>query len=173
MKRSIEKKDTLVEDMFSGKQVSVFREGQAVDLVIGNGTTLGYKAVINDSAEGMLYKNEIFQTLRRGQHITGYIKKLRDDGKIDLCLQKPGPEKIDELSEKILAALKEHGGFIALTDKSPSQSIYSMFGMSKKTYKKAVGGLYKKRLILIGSDGIRLSSPDPSEVSGPAGKDPQ
>jgi predicted RNA-binding protein (virulence factor B family) len=79
------------------------------------------------------------------------------DGKVDLCLQKPGAEKVDDVSEKILYKLKAQGGFIALDDKSPPEDIYRLFGASKKTYKKAIGALYKKRLILIECDGIRLA----------------
>ncbi|MDA8084776.1 MAG: hypothetical protein M0024_14060 [Nitrospiraceae bacterium] len=135
----------------------VFEEGQKVKLVIGNKTELGYKAVINDTAEGMLYRNEVFQKLKKGDSVVGFIKKVREDGKIDLCLQWSGPEKVDEVSQKILDQLKGSDGFLPVTDKTPPHIIYSLFGVSKKTYKKAVGGLYKKRLILIGEDGIRLA----------------
>jgi len=141
---------------FPDKQPVEFQEGQSVELVIGDLTELGYKALINDSREGVLYKNEVFQTLRKGQRITGFIKKVRDDGKIDLCLQRPGHEKVDEVSEKIVDKLKAQGGFISVTDKSAPEIIYGLFGVSKKTFKKAIGALYKKRLILIESNGIRL-----------------
>ena len=141
---------------FPDKQPVEFHEGQSVELVIGDLTELGYKALINDSREGVLYKNEVFQTLRKGQRITGFIKKVRDDGKIDLCLQRPGHEKVDEVSEKIVDKLKAQGGFISVTDKSAPEIIYGLFGVSKKTFKKAIGALYKKRLILIESNGIRL-----------------
>lgn len=136
--------------------VDEFQEGQSVELVIGDRTEIGYKALINNSQEGMLYKNEVFQTLRKGQHIKGFIKKVREDGKIDLCLQKPGHEKVEEVSERIIDILKARGGFIYVTDKSAPETIYGMFGVSKKTFKKAIGALYKKRLILIESNGIRL-----------------
>jgi predicted RNA-binding protein (virulence factor B family) len=133
-----------------------FREGQGVELFICDRTELGYKAIINNSRRGVLYKNEVFQALKTGQHIAGFIKKVRDDGKIDLCLQKPGHEKIDGVSEKIIDELKAKGGFIPVTDKSPPEVISALFGISKKTYKKAVGALYKKRLVAIESDGITL-----------------
>lgn len=138
------------------KQPVEFQEGQSVELVIGDLTEIGYKALINNSREGMLYRNEVFQTLRKGQRITGFIKKVRDDGKIDLCLQKPGYEKVDEVSEKIVATLKARGGFISVTDKSAPEIIYGLFGVSKKTFKKAIGALYRRRLILIESNGIQL-----------------
>jgi predicted RNA-binding protein (virulence factor B family) len=142
---------------YPDKEQVEFREGQSVELLIRERTEIGYKAVINDSREGLLYRNEVFQTLRKGQHIEGFIKKLRDDGKVDLCLQKPGAEKIDDVSVKIIDALKARAGFLALDDKSPPEVIYRLFGTSKKTFKKAIGALYKKRLILLESSGIRLS----------------
>jgi uncharacterized protein len=138
------------------KKTSELQEGQSVELVIGEQTDLGYKAMINNSQWGMLYRNEVFQTLRKGQQITGFIKKVRDDGKIDLCLQKPGYEKVDEVSEKIINKLKRTGGFVSVTDDSPPELIYSLFGVSKKTYKKAIGSLYRKRLIVIENEGIKL-----------------
>ena len=143
-------------DKLPDKQPIGFQEGQSVELVIGDRSDLGYKAMINNSQRGMLYHNEVFQLLRKGQHIKGFIKKLRDDGKIDLCLQKPGHEKVDEVSEKIIDKLKESGGFVSITDKSPPEIIYSLFGVSKKTYKKAIGSLYKKRFIIIENEGIKL-----------------
>lgn len=133
-----------------------FKEGQSVELLIGDRTELGYKAIINNSREGLLYFNEIFQALRRGQHIPGFIKKVREDGKVDLCLQKPGAEKVEEVSGRIIDALEAQGGFIAVDDKSPPEVIYRLFGASKKTFKKAIGALYRQRRILIESDGIRL-----------------
>jgi predicted RNA-binding protein (virulence factor B family) len=138
------------------RQAGGFQEGQSVELVIGTRTDLGYNAMINNSQWGMLYQNEVFQPLGNGQHIQGFIKKVRDDGKIDLCLQKPGYEKVDEAAEKIIDKLRAAGGFLAVSDKSAPEIIYSLFGVSKKTYKKAIGALFKKRLILIESKGIKL-----------------
>jgi len=143
-------------DKLPDKKAIGFQEGQSVDLVIAEQTDLGYKARINNSQWGMLYRNEVFQPLRKGQQIKGFIKKVRDDGKIDLCLQKPGYEKVDELSEKIIDKLKATGGFVSVTDNSPPAVIYDMFGVSKKTYKKAIGSLYRKRLIIIENKGIKL-----------------
>ena len=143
-------------DKLPDKQPVGFQEGQRVELVIGDRTELGYKALINNSQWGMLYRTEVFQPLRRGQHIEGFIKKLRDDGKIDLSLQEPGYEKVDKVSEKIIDKLRAAGGFVSVTDKSPPEIIYGLFGVSKKTYKKAIGALYKKRLILIENKGIKL-----------------
>jgi predicted RNA-binding protein (virulence factor B family) len=143
-------------DVLSDAGTVEFREGQCVELLISSRTEIGYTAVINGSREGLLYRNEVFQNLRKGQCVPGFIKKVRDDGRIDLCLQRPGREKVDDLSGRILDALEEHGGFIPVTDGSAPEIIYGMFGASKKTYKKAIGALYKKRLIHIGSSGIKL-----------------
>ncbi|MFH1415771.1 MAG: S1-like domain-containing RNA-binding protein [Elusimicrobiota bacterium] len=133
---------------------------EEVDLFICNDTDIGYKAIINNSHWGMLYKNEVFQTLKQGQKIKGFIEKIRDDGKIDLCLQKPGYSQIEEVSAMILDSIKNSGGFIGLTDKSDPEAIYKMFGISKKTYKKALGALYREELILLEKEGIRIKDKD-------------
>jgi hypothetical protein len=119
-------------------------------------TDLGWKAIINQQYAGVLYKNEVFQKLENGQKIKGFIKQIREDDKIDLLLQKPGFEKIDDFAVKLHELLKEAGGFLPVTDKSPADEIYQNFGISKKTYKKAVGDLYKKRIITLEENGIRL-----------------
>ncbi len=133
------------------------KEGQQVSLRISGETRIGYKAIVNDTQEGILYKNEIFQELKRGQEIVGYVKKMREDNKIDLSLYAPGYKKIDPLARKIIAVLKAHGGFVAVTDNSSPQAISDLFGISKKTYKKVVGNLYRKRRIVIEENGIRLN----------------
>jgi predicted RNA-binding protein (virulence factor B family) len=133
-----------------------FLEGQKVALRISDLTEMGFTAVINGTRKGILYKNEVFQPLKIGQEIDGFIKKVRDDNKIDLCLQRPGYKAVNDLSRKIMDELHQRGGFIALTDKSRPKAIADLFGVSKKTFKKAVGNLYKKRLITLEKDGIRL-----------------
>jgi uncharacterized protein len=133
-----------------------FHEGQKVSLIIGEETTLGFKAVINDEAEGVLYKSEVFQPLQEGQRIDGFIKKIREDKKIDLSLYKQGYKKIDSLAGRILEKLKSEGGFIPVTDKSTPEAISELFGISKKTYKMVAGRLYKDRLISIEDEGIKL-----------------
>ena len=142
-------------DRFSDLSPVGYNEGQEVDLFICDKTNIGYKAIIEDTHLGILYKNEVFRKLEKGMKIKGYIKKIREDNKIDLCLQKPGYEKVDELSERILAKLREQNGFIPVTDKSPPGVINEIFGVSKKTFKKSIGALYKKRLINIENDGIK------------------
>ncbi len=132
-----------------------FRRGQKVDLIIANRTELGYKAIINHRCWGLLYTNEVFQHLGIGQSITGYIKRIRDDGKIDLTLQH-GQETRDKNAQTVLQYLKKQGGFTALHDKSDPQQIKRLLGMSKASFKKTIGGLYKQRIIRIEKEGIRL-----------------
>jgi len=130
--------------------------GQEVDLLIYKKTDMGWKAVINQQYTGVLYDNEIFKEIHTGESLKGFVKQIRPDDKIDLILQKPGFEKIDDFALKLHALLKEADGFLPFTDKSQADDIYEEFGISKKTFKKAVGDLYKKRQILLESDGIRL-----------------
>jgi predicted RNA-binding protein (virulence factor B family) len=130
--------------------------GEEVDLIIYSRTDMGYKAVVNNTHGGMLYKNDVFRKLHIGQELKGYIKKIRADNKIDLSLQQPGYQKIDAVSRSILKTLKDHDGRIAVTDNSKPDDVYALFGVSKKTFKKAIGALYKKRLISIDANGIKL-----------------
>lgn len=143
-------------EKFLKKNFDVFTVGQKVSLLIYSKTDLGFKAIINGTHTGVLYKNEIFQPISVGQKVDGFIKHLRTDGKIDLSLQPSGYRGVDEFSRRILEALEKNSGFLAVTDKSTSDSIEALFGMSKKKYKMTVGTLFKKQLIVIESDGIRL-----------------
>jgi uncharacterized protein len=143
-------------DQFFDLEPAEYEEGQEVDLLIFNQTDMGFKAIVNNINEGMIYGNEVFKPLHKGQKLKGFIKKVRDDGKLDLCLQKPGFEKVDELAERILAYLQKNEGFLNVTDKTPPEVISQMFGASKKTFKKAVGALYRKKIIKLETDGIAL-----------------
>ena len=131
-------------------------EYDEVDLLIYDETDIGFKAIINNTAGGLLYKEEVFQPLKYGQHIKGFVKKIREDGKIDLILQKPGHENIDDVSQKILKHLESNSGFSAISDKTPPEEIYRLFQISKKKFKIACGHLYKQRLITIEDKGMRL-----------------
>ncbi|MBA3037682.1 MAG: GntR family transcriptional regulator [Desulfobacterium sp.] len=143
-------------DKFLEKLPVNFTEGQPVDLVIGETTPLGYKAIINNIHVGVLYTNEVFQILEQGQEVKGFIKKIREDGKIDLSLQKHNAKGTDDLSNKILNTMKEHGGSLKISDKSLPEEIYRLFGVSKKRYKNAIGALYKKRMITVDEHSISL-----------------
>jgi len=132
-----------------------FKQNQEVDLIIANSTDLGYKAIVNNSHWGVLYKNEVFQRLSFGQSIKGYIKNVRPDRRIDLSLQ-GGKQTRDKYSNTILKYLKKNNGYAAVHDKSDPKLISDLFGMSKKAFKRSIGGLYKQRVISIEADGIRL-----------------
>jgi predicted RNA-binding protein (virulence factor B family) len=133
-------------------------QGEKVSLVIADKTALGFKAVINHECWGLLYANELYRSIRKGQVMDGYIKQIREDGKIDLSVHQPGFSKgrMDNLSKVILTALDDNDGFLALTDKSPPPEIYATFGVSKKVFKQAIGALYKQRRISLEDTGIRL-----------------
>ncbi len=143
-------------DKFLDNTPPEYETGEEVDLVIVEETDLGYKAIVNMEHWGMLYKNQVYQKLTSGLKIKGYINKVREDEKIDLLLEKPGYEKVDAISQKILDELKENRGFMAVSDKTSPEMIQAMFGISKKNFKKAIGSLYKQRLISFESDGIKL-----------------
>jgi predicted RNA-binding protein (virulence factor B family) len=131
-------------------------EGQQVNLLITDKTELGVKAIINNRYWGMLYSNELFQSVTRGQKLTAYIKQIRDDLKIDLSLQPKGYGKVPPLTDMILAKLKANNGELLLSDKSPPEAVYAAFGVSKKAFKQALGALYKQELIIIEKSGIKL-----------------
>lgn len=132
-----------------------FTPQQPVKLIIANSTDLGFKAIINHSHWGVLYKDEVFQRLSFGQKIDGFIKRIRADGKIDLSLQ-GGKETRDKYERIILTYLNQHGGFAPVHDKTDPKIISELFGMSKKAFKKSIGGLYKQKIINIEKDGINL-----------------
>lgn len=133
-----------------------FEVGQKVSLIIADKSDLGVKAIINNSYWGMLYENELFQAVRKGQKLDGYIKQIREDRKIDLSLHQPGYGKVVALTDRIIAKLKTNNGVLTLSDKSPPEAIYAAFGVSKKVFKQAVGALYKQQLITIDESGIKL-----------------
>ena len=134
-----------------------YQPGQEVEVLVWQRTELGYKVIVENKFSGMLYHNEIFQPLEVGMRLTAFIKQVRPDGKIDLVLQKAGARKVDDFSEVLLQYIKDHEGFTPLNDKSAAEDIYDAFGVSKKTFKKAVGDLYKKRLVVLEAEGIRLT----------------
>lgn len=143
-------------DKFLDQVEPRYKNGQQVNLIIGGNTDLGFKAIVNNTHWGVLYKDEVFQYLSVGSHHTGYIKQVREDGKIDLSLTPPAAEQRDELSQKVLDELKRRDGYLAIGDKSPPEVIYKKFKVSKRIYKQTIGGLLKQGLIDIEPNGIRL-----------------
>ncbi|MBD3581075.1 CvfB family protein [Flavobacterium selenitireducens] len=131
--------------------------GEEVDLIVSHITEAGINVILNEVHKGLLFENEVFtDSIKPGQRLTGFVKKIRPGNKIDVSLEKIGYEKIEPNAEKILEKLKSGRGFLRLTDNSSPDDIKAVLQMSKKTFKKAVGALYKDRKIEIGEDGIRL-----------------
>ncbi|MES2419288.1 MAG: S1-like domain-containing RNA-binding protein [Bacteroidota bacterium] len=131
-------------------------EGDEVSLLISEKTDLGFNAIINNQYIGLLYYNELFSNLEVGDQRKGWIKKIRIEGKIDLSLQPQGYSHILDTKDVLLKELRENGGKINLGDKSTPDEIYERFQISKSAFKKAIGGLYKERIIVIGDHEIKL-----------------
>lgn len=145
-----------VERYFS-KEMPPYNAGDEVEVMAWQRTDLGYKVIVDNKFGGLVYQKEIFKPLEPGMKLTAYVRQVREDGKIDLTLQKDGFQKVDDFSAVLLQYIKDHDGFTPLNDKSAAEDIYDAFGVSKKTFKKAVGDLYKRRLVVLEADGIRLA----------------
>lgn len=145
-------------ERYTSKDVDELEEEEAVQLLIGGRSELGIKAIVNNRFLGLLYQNEVFRELEPGEEITGYIKKIREDGKIDLRLEQKGYSSIEPNADKILDHLKFNGGHLDLTDKSSPEEIKERLQMSKKVFKKAIGALYKEKHIRIEEDGVYLNN---------------
>jgi predicted RNA-binding protein (virulence factor B family) len=130
---------------------------EEVDLIVSHITEIGINVIINEQHKGLLYKDEVYNdAIRTGDRMRGYIKNIRPDNKIDVSLQKQGYENVEPNAEKILEELKASRGFLRLNDNSHPEDIKTVLKMSKKTFKKAIGALYKEHLIEIKDDGIYL-----------------
>lgn len=143
-------------DYFLDKTPAVYQRGEEVDLLVAERTPLGVKVIINNAHWGLIHKDDIFQSVVYGKRLKGYIKTLREDGKIDIALRKMGQDKIHDLAKVILSELELAGGFLPLHDKSSADEISRHFKESKKSFKAAIGYLYKAGQILIEEGGIRL-----------------
>lgn len=142
---------------FLSQDFPPYRTGDQVELLIWQKTDLGLKAIVDGRYGGLLYDTQMFRTLRTGDRVKGYISQVRPDGKLDLSLQCPGQRGVEDFSAQLLRHLQMNGGQTPLGDKSPAEEIYALFGVSKKVFKKAVGDLYRQRLIEISDTGIRLT----------------
>ena len=145
-----------VERYLSVDERPPFHSGDEVDVLVWKRTDLGYKVIVDNRYAGLLFENQVFRPLRVGDKMQAYVRQVRPDGKIDLALQREGRGKVADFSEELLEYIRRNQGRIQLTDKSPAEDIYATFGVSKKTFKQAVGDLYKRRLIRLEADGIRL-----------------
>ena len=142
---------------FLSQDFPPYRTGDQVELLIWQKTNLGLKAIVDGRDGGLLYDPQMFRSLRTGDRVKGYISQVRPDGKLDLSLQCPGQRGVEDFSAQLLRHLQMNGGQTPLGDKSPAEEVYALFGVSKKVFKKAVGDLYRQRLIEISDTGIRLT----------------
>ena len=142
---------------FLDKDAPQYEPWQEVDIMVWQRTDLGYKVIVDDRFSGLVFRDEVFRPMHMGLRLKAYVKQVRPDGKIDIALQKSGYGNVEDFAHVLLQHLRDNGGRTALGDKSPSQDIYDTFGVSKKVFKKAVGDLYKRRLIIITPDGLRLT----------------
>lgn len=143
-------------DQFLDNKMLDVEEGEEVDLTVYHHSELGYSAIVNGKYSGLIFDNEVFQRLRVGQKLKGFVKKVRPDNKLDISLQPIGYEKTTEVNtDKIMRLLSENSGFLPYTDKSSPDEIYATFGISKKAFKKAIGALYKDRKVVLEETGVR------------------
>ena len=134
-----------------------YSHGDEVDLLVWQKTELGFKVIVDNKYAGLVYDSQVFRPLTTGDCLKGYVDKVRPDGKLDITIQRTGRQATEDFSEVLLQYLKDNNGHCDLGDKSPSELIADRFKVSKKTFKKAVGDLYKRRVITIGDDGITLA----------------
>lgn len=133
-----------------------YEHNQEVDLLVTEETEIGYRVIINNLHWGLVYYDEVFRRLEKGEHLKGYIKEVRKDEKIDVSLTPLGYQKVEGIAGTILESLKAQGGYLPVHDKSEPEVIYSLFRCSKKAFKQAIGALYKQHLISFEAEGIRL-----------------
>lgn len=141
---------------YLSKEKPTYKPGEEVNILIWQHTDLGYKVIVDNTYAGLLYTNEIFQHIEVGMRLSAYVKQVREDGKIDIRLQQQAKTLVPDFSTELLQYIKDNGGYTALNDKSDAQLIYDTFGVSKKIFKKAVGDLYKKRLVTLSEKGIEV-----------------
>lgn len=147
-------------EKFLGNVPPAYEHNQEVDLIVADETDLGYKVIVNNLHWGMLYHNEVFRRLEKGERLKGYVKEVREDEKIDLSITPLGYGKVEGIAGVILESLKAQGGYLEVHDKSEPELIYSLFRCSKKAFKQALGTLYKQHLIRLEEKGIRLVEED-------------
>ncbi|RVT74942.1 GntR family transcriptional regulator [Flavobacterium sufflavum] len=144
-------------NQFLNNETLTVEKGEEVELIVSHITEIGINVIINEKHKGLLYKDEVYDdSIRTGDRMRGFIKNIRPDNKIDVSLQKQGYESIEPNAEKILNELRASRGFLRLNDNSHPEDIKTVLKMSKKTFKKAIGALYKEKLIEIKEDGIYL-----------------
>lgn len=143
---------------FLQNECTEFKQGDKVSILIASPTELGFRVIVNHRYWGALYANEVFQQVYKGQILDGYVKRLREDSRLDISLQPLGFAKVTGITDDILQRLKQQKGYLMLSDKSSPDEIYAAFGVSKKVFKQAIGTLFKQRQIIIEEQGIRLAN---------------
>ena len=133
-----------------------YHPGDGVEILVWQRTDLGYKVIVDNRFGGLIYATDVVRPLSTGTKTEAYVRQVRPDGKIDIVLQPDGPRKVDDFAEVLLDYIRQHDGFTTFQDKTPAEDIHATFGVSKKTFKKAVGDLYKKHLVTLEEGGIRL-----------------
>jgi predicted RNA-binding protein (virulence factor B family) len=152
-------------DKFVSNEDMKLEGGQEVEIIITEESQLGYSCIVNGMYKGLIYHNDVYQDLFIGEELTAYVKLIREDKLVDISLQKGGFKNVLSATEVILDYLEEHGGFLDLHDKSSPEEIAAKFRMSKATFKKSIGVLYRHRKVLIKQDGVYLVKEDPQEES--------
>ena len=133
-----------------------YYHGEKVEIFIHQRTDIGYKVIVDNAHWGMIYNTEMFRDVRSGEYTYGYVNKIREDMRIDVMLEKSSAKLVDSSEEAILQKIKDNGGYLPYSDKSSPDDIMRVFGISKKVFKKAIGGLYKQHLIVIEDGGVRV-----------------
>ncbi len=144
-------------EKFLSKERPPYHHGDIVNILIQQKTELGFKAIVEGQYSGQIYQNELFKDMHTGDQMQAFVKNVREDGKIDLILQEHGKKHVMDFEDQLLQYIRKHDGYCPFHDKSLADDIYAEFQVSKKTFKKAVGGLYKKNLITIEDDCLRLA----------------
>jgi hypothetical protein len=147
-------------DKFLSNEGHALEGGQEVDVMLYEESPLGFSCIINGKHKGLIYHNEIFQDVFIGDEMIAYVKQIREDQLIDISLQKSGFKNVLSATDQVLEYLESHGGYVNLHDKSSPDEISDKFSMSKATYKKAIGILYRQRKVLIKPDGVYLVPPE-------------
>jgi predicted RNA-binding protein (virulence factor B family) len=143
-------------DKYLDNVLPVYSNGEEVDVLIADRTDIGYKVIVNNKHWGLIYGNEVFRSLEKGELLKGYIKRIREDGKIDVSLVPSGYRKTEGVTDRVFESLKAQGGYLPVHDKSVPEEIYALFGCSKKVFKQSIGSLYKQGLVIIEAGGIRI-----------------
>ncbi|TBR42129.1 GntR family transcriptional regulator [Marinomonas agarivorans] len=141
-------------DPLLNREVAPYKTGDKVNAIVGDKTDIGFKCILDNRFWGVLFFEDAFRQLRKGEKVQAFVKRVRDDGKIDISLQEVGYKKVTNILDDILAYLEQNGGSMTLTDKSSPEAIYAVFKVSKATFKKALGALYKEKKVLLSKEKV-------------------